>query len=120
MFDVHVMNNKNLSVVTTVVYFDQLLGAELTQKLVKTFFSAVFQPFMFISNLFQWFHTWNQQKTSENEQKMYFDYSSKLVDMQKLVHSLRGYPKIVWFQAWNHWRRFEMNKKDWKRWEKKI
>ena len=36
-----------------VVYFDQL---------VETFFSAVFQPLLFISNLFQWFHGWNQQK----------------------------------------------------------
>ena len=27
------------------MYFDQLLGAARTQKLVKTFFSAVFQPF---------------------------------------------------------------------------
>ena len=37
----------------------------------NTFFSH-FQPFLFISNLFQWFHTWNQQKTSEKEQKMCF------------------------------------------------
>ena len=36
-----------------VVYFDQLLGAARTQKLVETFFSAVFQPFLFISKLFQ-------------------------------------------------------------------
>ena len=42
-----------------VVYFDQL------------FFSH-FQPFLFISNLFQWFHTWNQQKMSEKEQKKVF------------------------------------------------
>ena len=31
----------------------------VTQKLVETFFSAVFQPLMFISKLFQWFHGWN-------------------------------------------------------------
>ena len=36
-----------------VVYFDQLLGAAHTQKLVETFFLAVFQPFLFISKLFQ-------------------------------------------------------------------
>ena len=30
---------------TGVVYFDQLLGAAHTQKMVETFFSAVFQPF---------------------------------------------------------------------------
>ena len=33
-----------------------------------TFFSR-FQAFLFILNLFQWFHSLNQQKTSENEQK---------------------------------------------------
>ena len=33
--------------------FDQLLGAARTQKLVKTFFSAVFQLFLFIFKLFQ-------------------------------------------------------------------
>ena len=38
---------------TLVVYFDQLSGAARTQKLIKTFFSAVFQPFLFISKLFQ-------------------------------------------------------------------
>ena len=54
-----------------VVYFDQLSGAACTRKLVKTFFSAVFQPFLFISKLFQWFHGWNQvqKSSSENEQK---------------------------------------------------
>ena len=65
-------------------------------------------------------------KTSENEQKImvffsFFAYSSKLVDMQKLVNSLREYLKLIcfrlifyfcnWFQAW---KRFEMNKKGWK------
>ena len=60
-------------VTTYVVYFDRLLGAARTQKLVETFFSAVFQPFLFILKLYQWFHSWNQQKTSENEQKLYTD-----------------------------------------------
>ena len=32
--------NGNLNV----VYFDQLVGAARTQKLVKTFFSAIFEP----------------------------------------------------------------------------
>ena len=36
-----------------VVYFDQLLGAARTQKLVKILFFRRFQPFLFISNLFQ-------------------------------------------------------------------
>ena len=47
------------------MYFDQLLGAARTQKLVELLFSAIFNLFLFISNLFQWF----QQKTSEKEQK---------------------------------------------------
>ena len=64
----------------------------------RTTFFSCFQPFLKISNLFQWFHGWNQQKTSENEQKKCgFVYSSKLVDMQKLVDSLRGYFEIVLF-----------------------
>ena len=31
----------------SVVYFDQLSGACSTRKLVETFFSAVFRPFLF-------------------------------------------------------------------------
>ena len=48
---------------TCVVYFDQL---------VELLFCSRFQPFLFFLNLFQWFHAWNKQKTSENEQKMCF------------------------------------------------
>ena len=81
-----------------VVYFDQLLGAARTQKLVETLFSAVFNLFLLISNLFQWFHGWNHCKTSGNGPKMDFAYSSRLVDMQKLVDSLRGYREIVFFR----------------------
>ena len=36
-----------------VVYFDQLLGAALIPKLVEILFSSRFQPFLFISNIFQ-------------------------------------------------------------------
>ena len=61
----------------SVVYFDQLLGAVRTQKLVEILF---FQPF---STFFSDF-------TPEIN-------LSKLVNMQKLVDSLRGYPKIVFF-----------------------
>ena len=49
---------------------------------------------------FQRFHSWNQQKTSEkNTKKHVFVYSSNLVDMQKLVDSLRGYLEIVFFSV---------------------
>ena len=83
-----------------VVYFDQLSGAARTRKPVKLLFFSRFQPFLFVLNLFQWFHASNQQITSENEQKTcffsYFSYSLKLVDMQKLVDSLRAEV------PWNH------------------
>ena len=35
----------------------------------SNYFFSRFQTFLFILNLFQWFHGWNQQKTSENEKK---------------------------------------------------
>ena len=54
-----------------VVYFDQLLGAVRTQKLVELIFFSGFQGFLFISNLFLWFHARNQQKTSEKEKNIY-------------------------------------------------
>ena len=53
------------------MYFDQLSGAARTRKLVAIFLSR-FQPLLFILDLFQWFHIWNQEKTSENEQKFCF------------------------------------------------
>ena len=90
---------RTVSYFTHVVYFDQPSGAARTRKLVETYFSAIFQPFLFILELFLWFHSWNQQKTSENEwKKRGFVYSSKLVDMQKLVDSLRGYLEFVFFR----------------------
>ena len=42
---------------STVMYFDQLLVAARTKKLFETFFSAIFQPFSFFLNLFQWYLT---------------------------------------------------------------
>ena len=51
-----------------VVYFNQLLGAAHTQ------------------NVWKW------------TKKRGLVYSSKLIDMQKLVDSLRGYPEIVFFR----------------------
>ena len=51
-----------------VVYFSQLLGAARTQKLVKLLFFSRFQPFLFISNLFQYKlaeKDWNQSKTDK-------------------------------------------------------
>ena len=54
-----------------VVYFDQILGAACTKKLVKTFFSAVFQAFLFISNLFQNKLTKKDQNQSKNAEKHY-------------------------------------------------
>ena len=70
----------------------------------NTFFS-LFQPFLFIFHLFQWFHAWNQQKTSEKKKK------------HSLVHFQTDF---CWFQAWNHWKRFKISKKGWKRLKKSI
>ena len=99
--------------VLSVVYADQLLGAAPTRKLVKLIYSAVF-------NLFT-------PEINKNHLKMnkkffsFFAYFSKLVDLQKLVDFLRGYPKIIFF--WLiflfsstffvsfHKRRFEIKKK---------
>ena len=67
-----------------VVHYDQLLGGACTRKLVQT----LFKPFLFILNLFQ----------PEIKKKCVFsifDYSSKLLDMQTLVDSLRGYLEFV-------------------------
>ena len=78
----------------SVVYFDQLLGAERTRKLYETLFSAVFNLFCSFLNLFQWFHAWNKEKMSENEQKNVFFpffYSSKLVEIHN-IHFLKGAP----------------------------
>ena len=52
--------------------FRPAFGCCMHRKAGGKIFSAVFQPFLFILNLFQRFHGWNQQKTSENEQKMCF------------------------------------------------
>ena len=41
-------------------------------KACQTTFFSRFQPFLFFQNLFQWFHGWNQQKTSWNEQKNWY------------------------------------------------
>ena len=81
-----------------VVYLDQLWGAACTWKLVEILFSAVF-------NLFCSFQTFFSDFMPEITKKLvklnvffsYFAYSSKLGDMQKLVDSLRVYPKIVFF-----------------------
>ena len=44
------------------MYFDQLLGAACTWKLVKILYLSSFQLFFFILNVFQWFITWNKKK----------------------------------------------------------
>ena len=53
-----------------------------------TFFGR-FQPPLFILNLFQWFHAWNQEKTC------FFLFSEV----------------FGWFQAWNHWKRYKIKKR---------
>ena len=94
---------------TFVVYFDQLLGAACTQKLVELPFSAVLifsvhlTPFLVVSQLKSTKNVWKWTK------KLIFVYSSKLVDKQKQVDSLRGYLEFVifWliFYNWNQSKR---------------
>ena len=50
--------------IAVVGYFEQLLGAARTQKLVELLFFSGFQAFLFILNFFQWFHGWNQNTTT--------------------------------------------------------
>ena len=84
---------------THVVYFNQLLGAARTWKLVKTLFSAVFNLFCLFQTFFSDFMAEiNKKHLKKNQKIIFFAYSSKLVDMQKLVDSLRGPLEIVFFQ----------------------
>ena len=85
--------------ITTVVFFVQLSGAARTPNLVETLFWCCFQPFLLISNIFQWFSGWNQEKKIEKRLKKnsVLSYSFKLVDMQTLVDLLRRYLKFVFF-----------------------
>ena len=62
----------HLLCISTSFWFDQLLGAARTRKLVETFFSAIFQPFLFISKLFQWFHGWNHKNVWKWTKKTWF------------------------------------------------
>ena len=77
-----------------VVYFDQLLGAACTQKMVETLYSAVFTLFYFLM-VFNKFSSEIKEKTFEKT--CVLSYSLKLVDMQKLVDSLRGYLEFIVF-----------------------
>ena len=61
-----------LGMKTYLLYFDQLSGDARTRKLVETFFSAVFQPFLFIKSTKK---DWNQTKYAENRKKV--KYQSK-------------------------------------------
>ena len=65
------------------MYFDQLSGACSTWKLVELLFFSRFQPFLFISKLFQWFHGWNQQKHLKiNKKKCFFIFCVLLKAVQ--------------------------------------
>ena len=78
--------------------FDQFLGAARTQKLIETFFQLFFNLFGSFQSFFSDFTDEINKKRLKMNKKCDFVYSSKLVDMQKLVDSLRGYPEIVFFQ----------------------
>ena len=57
-----VPSNTFTALQVSVVYFDQFLSAARTPKLVELLFFSCFQPYLFISNLFQWFHAWKHKK----------------------------------------------------------
>ena len=87
---------QDIRCVPSVVYFDQLLDAACTQKLVETFFQPFFNLFCSFQSFFSDFPAEiNKKHLKMNKKKLDFVYSSKMVDMQKLVDSLRGYPEIV-------------------------
>ena len=94
----------------TVVYFNQLLGAASTQKLVKLLFSAVFNLFCSFQTFFSDFMPEiNKKRLKKNKKKCVFVYSSQLVGMQKLVDSLRGYIEFVFF--WKNIKKVKINQK---------
>ena len=76
-----------------VVYFNQFLGATRTHRLVQ-------KKFQLFSTFFRDFPPEINKKRLKMKKKSVFQYfacSSKLVDMEKLVDSLRGYIKIFFF-----------------------
>ena len=83
---------------TCVVHFDQLSGTARTRKLLELLFSAVFKLFCSFFTFFSDFTPEINKNVWKWTKKRVFVYSSKLVDMQKLVDSLTGYLEIVFFQ----------------------
>ena len=62
-----------------------------------------FQPFFNLFCSFQsFFRDFTAEINKKQTKKSKFVYSSKLVDMQKMVDSLRGYLKIVFFRLINY------------------
>ena len=57
-YDQQLMKISNLTLVAFVILCCVVYCAN--PKAGRTTFFSRFQPFLFISNLFQWFHTWNQ------------------------------------------------------------
>ena len=83
----------------------------------KSWLKHFFQPFFKLFCSFQsFFSDFTAEINKKWTKKHDFVYSSKLVDMQKLVDSLRGYLKFVFFRLYFC---FEMNKKGWQTAEKK-
>ena len=79
------------------MYFDNLLGAARTQKLVKKIFQPFVNLFCSFQSFFSDFTVEINKKHLKMKKKWDFVFSSKLVDMQKLVNSLREL-----FLSFNH------------------
>ena len=73
----------------TVVFFDPLLGAELTRKLGQDTFGAVFN-FVFCFSFQTFFSDFLSEIKKKCLKNSVLSYSLKLVDMQTLVNSLMG------------------------------
>ena len=84
---------------SNVVYFDQLLGAARTQELVKTFFHPFFNLFLFISKLFQWFHSWNKKKRLKMNKKTWFCLLLKAGRHAKTGRLPKGVPQNCLFSV---------------------
>ena len=69
----------------------------------KAGWTTFFQPFstffvLFISNLFQWFYGWNQQKTPEKEQKIFYGLLLRITPATFL--QLKFQLKMARFEPW--------------------
>ena len=85
-------------------------------------FSNFFVHFKTFSVFFEWNQSKNWRKTIKkwkiNGKKMIL-HINQLWGVDKYQFCLFIFRRFCWFQPWNHWKKFKMNKKAWKR-QKKV